>query len=666
MKSFFFPTLLFFLFLSTSLHAGDPGLDPYSTIEHIKLTNGLQVYLAPSEDATMTAIRLEVGVGWEAEDPSNWGVSHLLEHVLFRDKQHKDEMSYLQLIREAGGEANGTTQERQTSYFGSIPSKKGAWLLENFAKMILEPNISENYVEKEKGTVELERGRPGPITQMLGFNPRDYLIPLYLTPASFWESEFGVSFDTKFTLTQEQLSNQKLKATQVQEHYENYYYPSNMKLFVAGKFDREQILKQIQTKWSVLPARTGQTLAPTREPKPRQQIYQRMIVSEATPYVYLGTKVWNVSVRDEEVIRSYMEYLAHRLMKEVRNLKGQTYTASANWQIYKGYGYSLIQFQTQKENLEENLSFAKKYLFEEAENGGLAADKIKEAKDLFLSGYHLRGREAENMMSFATYYDEVVDRHGKFTSPFASLRDISPEEYNATLRKYFPANQRYEMIYRPALFFPYDYLFMYFFTAVFLFMGLRRYLTKPFANDQVRWIRNVKFPPLKALEGIVLLVAWYLFAHVDYLIHMLYSKFSFLQSHVIFSQYAMGLTTTFCLLVIAQGLFSLVPRKLMVVGEHLVIKSVTYFSRKIPLSEIKSVETVRTIFYPFPLSFWLGKVKMRYFFFNLRYWQKGLMVELKDGRAFYFSVSAPEKTRDELRGLIHKTVSGEKPGEKAA
>ena len=50
--------------------------------------------------------------GWEGEHEGNWGVSHLLEHVLFRDKQLNDEMSYLQLIKEAGGSANGETRER--------------------------------------------------------------------------------------------------------------------------------------------------------------------------------------------------------------------------------------------------------------------------------------------------------------------------------------------------------------------------------------------------------------------------------------------------------------------------------------------------------------------------------------------------------------------------
>lgn len=639
-------------FLTLTTKAVDNAKDPYTLIEHIKLDNGLTIILAPSDEATLTAVRLEVGVGWEAEGPTTWGLSHLLEHVLFRDKQLKDEMSYLQLIREAGGEANGSTEARLTSYFGSIPYRKGPWLLENFAKMLLEPNINESYVEKEKGTIELERGRPGPISALFGFNPMDKISPTYLKEPSFWESEFGLNFDQQFTITQEQLSNRKLTVEQVRSHYENYYYPSNMKLIITGKFDRDMIMQQITTKWAAVPTKSGKSLPPHKKPTPRMNPYVRTVVSEGTPYVYLGTKIWDVSVSEDQVIRSYMEYLAHRLMKEVRNLKGQTYSASSYTHIFKGYGYATISFQTQNEKLNENLSLAKKYLIEEAEAGSLSAEKIKEAKDLYLAGYQLRGREANNMMDFASYYNDVLDHYGKFTSPFAALQDISNEDYNSTLKKYFSAKQRYEYVSEPALLFPFDYYIMYFITAVLLFMGMQKILTKPFANDQIRWIRKVKYPPLKLLEAVLLVFAWYFIVHAQYAIATAFLKLNILQSNVIFSQYGLGLFVTITSLLIAQGLYSLVPRKLMVVGDHLLIKSISYYSRRIPLSEIAAVQTVTTLTFPFPLSRWFGKVKMRYFFFDLQYWKKGLMIELKDGRSYFFSVTNAEKAKSEINGLI--------------
>lgn len=656
MKPWLFP-LLFLSLGASPLFADEIEADPYAALEHIKLENGLQVFLAPSPEATLTDIRLEVGVGWEAEDSSNWGVSHLLEHVLFRDKELKDEMSYLQLIREAGGEANGVTLRRRTAYFGSIRAKKGPWLLEHFANMILHPSISEEYVAKEKGTVELERGRPGPVSQMLGFNPMDYLNPKYLSKSTFWESEFHISYEEPFSLTQEQLSNQRLTARQVAAHYQDYYYPANMRLYVAGKFDRDRILKEINKTWASLPARTGKTLRPEPLPEPRKHPYRRLAITNSNPQVFLGTKVTNTSVRDQEVIKSYLEYLAHRLMKELRNLKGQTYTASATSQIYRGYGYALIQFATPQESYENNLAMVRKYLAEEAEAGALSSPQVEEAKELYLSQYTLKGRESGNMMSLATEYEQILSEFGSFTSPYATLQSITPEEYNAVLKKYFVPSQRYEFIYRSPQFFPYDTHLIWGIFAIFCFMALRRLLTKSFANDKIRWIRNVKYPPLKLLEGFNLLLGWYLFAHAQMALQNGFARLDFLQSHLLLSQYFAPMVSIVVLLGIAQGIFSLLPRKLMVVDQDLVIKSVSYYSRKIPLSEITAVEAVRTLTYPFPVSRWWGKVKYRYYYFNAQFWKKGLLVHRKNGQSYFFSVATPEKACQELRQILRSQNS---------
>ena len=198
-----------------------------------------------------------MNVGTEVEKAPIIGVSHLLEHVLFRDKQLKEEMSYLQLIKEAGGEANGQTEERQTSFFASIPATRGNWLLEKFAEMILHPEINDDYVAKEKGTVELERGRPSPLAGALKFDLLKYLSLGYLQSPGFAESEFGVKNPERYTLTEEQLSTQHLTTQQVHDHYENYYYPTNMRLYIAGRFDRAQVMSLINEKWGSLPARNG-------------------------------------------------------------------------------------------------------------------------------------------------------------------------------------------------------------------------------------------------------------------------------------------------------------------------------------------------------------------------------------------------------------------------
>lgn len=622
--------------------------DPYAAIERIELKNGLNLYLAPSDETNVTSIRVEVDVGWEAEQRANWGVSHLLEHVLFRDKELKDEMSYLQLIKENGGSANGQTQSRVTSYYASIPGKRGTWLLEQITKMILNPEIADKYVDKEKATVELERGRPNPFVLALGFNPMDYLRPRYLSPPDFWESEFNISFDEPYTLTQEQLATRRLTAQQVRDYYSDFYHPANMRLFVAGKFDRAEIMKIVQAKWAQFPAKPdGKKLKAPQKPHIREQAYVRKFVTDGTPYVYLGTKLADLTIKEFGVIAAYSYYLSHRLMKEIRNLKGQTYSANSTTYTYERNGYSIIQFQTPKENLEENLAFANNYLRTETDENGLTDEQFTEAKKLYLNIYELRSRDAEAMMRYATDVANTAEEFGEYRSPYLELANTTREEFNAILKKTFRPKRDYSVIYQPPVWFHYDYLIIYFFVAAFSFFALRLGLTKKFEHDGLRWVRKIRYPPMKILELSTVGLGWFAIAHLYAFFELMRTQFNVLQSHVLISQYAYSVLNIWLVLLVAQGLMSALPRKLMVMNDVLIIKSMSYFSKHVPLVNIKSVELISAWSIFSSPRLW-REIRWRFFFWSLWPWKKGLLVRLHSGPTYFFDVAHPHLVKAEL------------------
>jgi predicted Zn-dependent peptidase len=630
--------------------------DPFLAIEYLEMDNGLKVFLAPSADVSLTSIRLEIDVGYQVEDKSNWGVSHLLEHVLFRDKDLKDEMTYLQLIREAGGEANGSTESRQTSYYASIPNSKSEWLLDSFAQMLLKPSFLEEYVAKEKGTVELERGRPGPVSEVLGFNPMDFLKPNYLNAPDFWQSEFNVKRNRDgFTLTEEQLSTRRLTLEQVTTHYQDYYYPANMRLFIAGKFDRATVMRQIGEKWASIPKRVGKLLSVEPLPKAVIRPYRRPTVTAETPEVSLGTKLVNADLASYLVVDSYTEYLAHRLMKEIRNRKGQTYTASSDSTRYKGAGYSFLHFETPKENIVENIAFAKEYFHNEAEKGALTQQQLDEAKELFLSKYRLVGKEAKDLLWFASVYQYLLREDGKFTSPYHLLSSMSLADYNDKLREAFKPDLHYEVIAGPPLWFSYDYMLLFVIIAVLSFKFLKRGLTKEFHHDRIRWIRKLQFPPLKFVELVACVIAALVYAHVSFLYDSMFRTVEWLQSSVFIAYYLNSVGEIFLILLVAQGILSVIPRKLMIMDSQLVIKTLSYYSTHIPLSEISSVETIRSL--RVPLSFaTLRKVGFRFYFFDPKFWHKGILVNRKNGKSYFFSMNSPEKASLELTGFLPSQI----------
>ena len=59
--------------------------DPYADVTYFQLENGLEVYLLSDEKAEKTKITIKVKVGSAVENAQSLGLSHLVEHVVFRD-----------------------------------------------------------------------------------------------------------------------------------------------------------------------------------------------------------------------------------------------------------------------------------------------------------------------------------------------------------------------------------------------------------------------------------------------------------------------------------------------------------------------------------------------------------------------------------------------------
>ncbi len=635
---------LLFQFIVLSSHANS---DPFTKVEQLTLGNGLQVYLAPSKQSKLISVRLEVGVGYIVENSNNNGVSHLLEHVLFRDRDLNEEMTFLQVITEAGGKANGTTEKRKTSYFATIPAEKGPWLLDIFEKMLLEPKITEEYVRKEKSTVELEIGRPGPVDELLQFDITKILFPSYLRTPEFWESEFGIPKHENFSNTETQLSNRRLTLEQVKAHYADYYYPANMILYIAGNFDREKTLSAIRQNWGKIPNSEGKRLPPDVEPTLRESPYRDLKTTNSNPNIFLGAKLWQIKMEEEPILESYLQYVAHRLMKKIRNLKGQAYTASARTTVFRGYGYSGVNFETSSNNFEENLQIAQNYLEKETSEEALTDQMIEEAKKLYLNQYALRGVEAEDLMDLAIHVEKTKKNYGKFSSPYAALLSIDSTSYRQIIKKSFIPVRAYSIVERPPLFFRYDAMILSCLVIIGTFFFLRSVLTKNFQHDKVRWIRKVEYPPLKLVEFIAFVFACYGVVHSYYLIDRVVNytglaHFQILEYVSDFALISIGLAT-------AQIFFSFVPKKLMIMDDKLVVKSLSYFSTHIPLNQISNVEAVRITSLKLKDLF---AVKHRFHFYSFKFLKKGILINLESGKSHFFSISNPDNAAIELQNFL--------------
>lgn len=207
------------------------------TLYSKKLENGLEVYLLPKREMakTFAVFTTEYGsidqtftpLGKDEQVTVPEGIAHFLEHKLFE----KEDRDVFQDFSKQGASPNAFTSFTSTAYLFSATSEISE-NVQTLLDFVQNPYFSDESVEKEKGIIAQE-------IRMYDDQP-DWR-SFFGTIQSLFE-EHPVKIDIAGTVD----SIQDITKEDLYTCYETFYHPSNMTFFLAGNFDPETMMKQIE------------------------------------------------------------------------------------------------------------------------------------------------------------------------------------------------------------------------------------------------------------------------------------------------------------------------------------------------------------------------------------------------------------------------------------
>ena len=200
-------------------------------IEEYRLPNGLQVLLFPDAAQTTTTVNITYRVGSRHEAPGEYGMAHLLEHMLFKGTQRQNDIPGEMAKR--GVRMNGTTSVDRTNYYGSFNANADtlAFLIDLEADRMVNSRVAKADLDKEMTVVrnEFERGENNPIQVLLTrVNSATYT----------WHPYGKVPIGPKSDI-------ENVPIGKLQSFYKRYYRPDNATLLIAGQFDKAATLALI-------------------------------------------------------------------------------------------------------------------------------------------------------------------------------------------------------------------------------------------------------------------------------------------------------------------------------------------------------------------------------------------------------------------------------------
>jgi hypothetical protein len=175
---------------------------------------------------------------------------------------------------------------------------------------------------------------------------------------------------------------------------------------------------------------------------------------------------------------------------------------------------------------------------------------------------------------------------------------------------------------------------------------------RKFSHDRIRWVRKIRYFPAYVIQIGSLALGLFLITIAVGSLQKFWNETGLSQQPALVSYYAKSIFEMAAIVLSLQLTMMLFARKVMVVGDSLWVKTLGYWSYRYPLQSIHSVELMhplRVLFSPALLY----RTGFRFFYyFDPKFWNKGILVRLKNKKCVFLCVTEPNAAIQELREFL--------------
>ncbi|HWX78117.1 MAG TPA: pitrilysin family protein [Candidatus Acidoferrales bacterium] len=242
-----------------------PETSHATAVKEFVLENGLKVFLLEDHKSPAVTFQVWYRVGSRNEKDGKSGLSHFLEHMMFKGTPSIKPEEYARIIAKNGGRSNAFTTSDVTVYFATMSRDKIGIELEMEADRMANALLGDTYFEPEKKVIQEERrlrtdDKPvaalDEVTSAVA-----YTVHPYRRPVIGWMDDI-----------------QNLSRQDLVDHYKLYYAPNNAFIVVAGDFSTEEILPKIKAAFEKIPR--GPEAPKVRAEEPPQRGERRVFLKK--------------------------------------------------------------------------------------------------------------------------------------------------------------------------------------------------------------------------------------------------------------------------------------------------------------------------------------------------------------------------------------------------
>src|ERR1700726_4358851 len=272
-----------FMFSSSDLEAAPPTdapviTFPASTAQKWILPDGLTIIVQEDHSAPVASVQAWCATGSVYEDQHiGAGLSHILEHMLFKGTKTRSTNAIAQKIQDVGGYINAYTSFDRTVFWIDVPKDGVATALDVLADAMMNSTLPPEEYVKEQEVIRREFA--------MGFDDPDRMVGQLLFATAYQKHPYRLP-----VIGQMEIYNQ-LTQEQVMQYYKSRYVPNNLTFIVAGDVDPKKVHEQLA---DFFKAYLEKSLKPVFIPEEPPQLGRREVHNEFATELTRLSLAWHI------------------------------------------------------------------------------------------------------------------------------------------------------------------------------------------------------------------------------------------------------------------------------------------------------------------------------------------------------------------------------------
>jgi len=388
------------------------------------LPNGLTVISEQMQHLRSVSIGVWVKTGSRDEDPRSNGISHFIEHMLFKGSVNRSAEDIARQVDSIGGNMDAFTAKECICFNMKVVDEHLPVAIDILSDLVLNPLFKEEDIAREKGVIleEIKMDEDSP----------DYLVHEIFTQSFFKDHPLGKPIlGTRDTV-------KKFERSSVFDFYKQCFTPENIVVSAAGNLEHKKFVDLVKRHFAQLkPTKTNRK---SRRPETASRIMLRNKKSLEQVQICMGVPSYPIA--HEKRYASYILNsllgggMSSRLFQNIRERQGLAYAIYSDLSPYRDTGCLCVYAGTSRESAGKVVQSVVRELFR-LKSETVSAEELRRSKDQLKGSLMLSLESSTSRMSNLARQEMYFDHFFTLDELIERIEAVSADDLRAMAEEFF-------------------------------------------------------------------------------------------------------------------------------------------------------------------------------------------------------------------------------------